>query len=131
MQPSRRPGNRWRDCRAADGGSGAGGPVAVPGVAGADSGGLGAAPAPAGGARARGAPSGPRLSWGRVGAAWAQPPPRRVVPAPSLDVPTFRVEVTTQDLWNPASLDEPAFDPTWGLPSAGDLLMGGISKIGS
>ena len=71
------------------------------------------------------------VSLERIRAALAQPPPRLVVPAPSLEVPTFRVEINTQDLWNPAPLVEPTFDPTWGLPSAGELLMGGIGKIGS
>jgi hypothetical protein len=71
------------------------------------------------------------VSLERIRAALAQPPPRLVVPAPSIEAPTFRVEITTQDLWNPAPLDEPAFDPTWGLPSAGELLMGGVGKLGS
>jgi hypothetical protein len=82
-------------------------------------------------AQAQTDPSRSPVSLERIRAALAQPPPRLVVPAPSLEVPTFRVEITTQDLWNPAPLDEPAFDPTWGLPSAGELLMGGIGKIGS
>ena len=71
------------------------------------------------------------VSLERIRAALAQPPPRLVGPTPSLEVPTFRVEITTQDLWNPAPLDEPAFDLTWGLPSAGELMMGGIGRIGS
>jgi hypothetical protein len=82
-------------------------------------------------AQAQADPSPSPVSLERIRAALAQPPPRLVLPALSLDVPTFQVEVTTQDLWNPAPLDEPAFDPTWGLPSAGELLMGGVAKVGS
>jgi hypothetical protein len=81
-------------------------------------------------AQAQADPSGSPVSLERIRAALAAPPPRLLVPASSLDVPTFRVEVR-QDLSILRPLDEPPFDLTWGLPSAGELLMGGIGKIGS
>ena len=52
------------------------------------------------------------------------------VPAPSDDVATFRVEVRKLVLDVPP-LDEKPFDLTYGLPSAGELLMTGIGKIRS
>lgn len=76
------------------------------------------------------ATNGPR-SLARIRAALAAPPPRLQVPPPSTDVvPTFRVEVTQPfTLHDP--FEEPPSDPTWGLPSAGELMMGGIGKLGS
>jgi hypothetical protein len=81
-------------------------------------------------AQAQADPSRSPVSLERIRAALAEPPPRLLVPAPLLDVPTFRVEVR-QDLSILRPLEEQPFDPTWGLPSAGELLMGGIGKIGS
>jgi hypothetical protein len=66
----------------------------------------------------------------RIRAALEKPPPRLRLPAPSSEVPTFRVEIS-QRLSLVQPLDEEPFDPTWGLPSAGELLMGGIDKIRS
>jgi hypothetical protein len=52
------------------------------------------------------------------------------LPAVSVDPPMFRVEVRPPNfIMRP--IEEEAFDPTFGLPSAGELLMGGIEKIRS
>jgi hypothetical protein len=51
------------------------------------------------------------------------------VPAPLGDLPLFRAEVTQRVLQPPAV--DPPFDPTYGLPSAGELLMNGIGSIKS
>ena len=75
----------------------------------------------------------PRLpvSLDRIRAALNRPPPRLRVPAWSDDAPTFRVEVH-QDFFHPQPLDEEApFDPTLGLPSVGELVIGGIGKLRS
>jgi hypothetical protein len=68
------------------------------------------------------------VSLERIRAKLEEPPPRLRVPAPSGDMATFRVEVR-QSVLQP--LDEKPFDLTWGLPSVGELLMGGIDKIRS
>jgi hypothetical protein len=65
----------------------------------------------------------------RVRAALKEPPPILWVPTSGV-VPTFRVEVL-QPFWNLDPVDEDQLDPTMGLPSAGELLMGGIGKIHS
>jgi hypothetical protein len=66
----------------------------------------------------------------RIRAALEQPPPVLRLPEPSAETPTFRIEVRA-----PAfvlePIDEQPFDPTFGLPSAGELLMDGIDKIRS
>ena len=69
-------------------------------------------------------------SLARIRKALEAPPARLQPPAPSTDMPTFRVEVH-EPLVNLDPIDEEPFDPTMGLPSAGDLLMGGIGKIRS
>jgi hypothetical protein len=68
------------------------------------------------------------VSLERIRAALEEPPPRLRVPAPPTDMATFRVEVR-QSVLQP--LDEKPFDLTWGLPSVGELVMGGIDKIRS
>jgi hypothetical protein len=68
-------------------------------------------------------------SLARVRAALDEPPPILWVPTSGV-IPTFRVEVQ-QPFWNLDPVEEGASDPTMGLPSAGELLMGGIGKIGS
>jgi len=66
----------------------------------------------------------------RIRAGLKQPPSLLQVPPPSGDMPTFRVEVRERPfVLRP--IDEKPFDPTFGLPSAGELLMNGIGKIGS
>ena len=71
------------------------------------------------------------VSLDRIRAALTTPPPLLQVPAPSSDDgPLFRVEVRKQVLDLPP-LDEKPFDLTYGLPSAGALLMNGIGKIRS
>ncbi len=66
----------------------------------------------------------------RIRAALAEPPPILQVPPPSGEIPTFRVEVR-QQAWTFDPLDENTFDPTYGLPSVGELVVGGIGKIKS
>jgi hypothetical protein len=68
------------------------------------------------------------VSMERIRAALKQPPPLLQVPAPSGNIPTFRIEVRER-LLVPPPIDEKPFDPTFGLPSAGELLMNGIEKI--
>jgi len=70
------------------------------------------------------------LSMERIRAALKRPPPLLQVPAASDDMPTFRIEVRAHPfVLQP--VDEGPFDPTYGLPSAGELLMNGIEKIRS
>jgi len=70
------------------------------------------------------------VSLERIRAALAAPPPILPVPAPAAGPPTFRVEVR-QPMWSVQPDEAETFDPTWGLPSAGELLMDGIGKIHS
>jgi hypothetical protein len=66
----------------------------------------------------------------RIRAALKRPPPLLQVPAESSATPTFRVEVQGRlPVLQP--IDDQPFDPTLGLPSAGELLMGGVEKIRS
>jgi hypothetical protein len=69
------------------------------------------------------------VSLERIRAGLRQPPPALRVVAPPAGVPTFRVEV--EQFWNDRPVEEEVFDPTYGLPSVGDLMMGGIGKIRS
>ena len=68
------------------------------------------------------------VSLERIRAALEGPPPVLRVPAWSGEIPTFRVEVR-QRLSVLKPIEEEPFDPTLGLPSVGELLMGGIDKI--
>ena len=86
-----------------------------------------AAPAPV---RAQAETSPLPVSLERIRKALNEPPPRLPPPPPSSEMPTFRVEVNQGFPVMPAPVEEP-FDPTWGLPSAGQLMMGGIQKVGS
>ena len=70
------------------------------------------------------------VSLARIRAALEAPPPVLQMPAPPIDVPTFRVEVN-QPFAMSREIEEAPFDPTWGLPSAGELMMGGIDKLRS
>ena len=71
------------------------------------------------------------VSLERIRAALQEPPPRLQVPAWTGDVPTFRVEIH-QDFFDPQPIeDEPPPDPTLGLPSIGELVIGGIGKLRS
>ena len=70
------------------------------------------------------------VSLTRIRAALAEPPPVLQTIAASSETPTFRVEVR-QQAWTFDPLDEDAFDPTYGLPSVGELVVGGIGKIKS
>lgn len=70
------------------------------------------------------------VSLERIRAGLKQPPSLLQVPAPSGDIPTFRIEVRERPfVLQP--LDEKPFDPTFGLPSAGELLMTGIENVRS
>ena len=70
------------------------------------------------------------VSLDRIRAALNQPPPVLQVPPAAGDTPTFRVAVAGWASVLPP-IDEKPFDPTFGLPSVGELLMDGIGKIGS
>ena len=72
----------------------------------------------------------PPVSVERIRAALKEPPPILLVPAPSGDRPTFQVEVQ-QQLFVLQPIEEKPFDPTFGLPSVGELLMTGIEKVRS
>ena len=70
------------------------------------------------------------VSLERIRAGLKQPPSLLQVPPPSGDIPTFRVEVRERSfVLQP--LDDKPFDPTFGLPSAGELLMNGIEHVRS
>ena len=70
------------------------------------------------------------VSMERIRAGLKEAPPLLRIPALSGEIPTFRVEVRGElPLLQP--VDEIPFDPTFGLPSVGELLMGGIGKIRS
>ena len=69
------------------------------------------------------------VSLDRIRAGLKRPPPLLEVAAPPRDMPTptFHVEVRARAfVLRPP--DEHAFDPTYGLPSVGELLMTGIEK---
>ena len=70
------------------------------------------------------------VSLERIRAALNEPPPILEVPPPSDDMPTFRAEVR-EPLSLLQTVDERPFDPTFGLPSVGELMAGGIGKIRS
>ena len=70
------------------------------------------------------------VSMERIRAGLKQPPSLLQVPPPSADTPTFRIEVRERLLLL-QSIDEKSFDPTFGLPSVGELLMSGIENIRS
>lgn len=65
----------------------------------------------------------------RIRAGQKRPPPLLQVTAQSGDIPTFRTEVRAPFVLQPT--DEKPFDPTFGLPSVGELLMNGIEKVRS
>ena len=70
------------------------------------------------------------VSIARIRAGLNQPPSPLQVPPPSVDRPTFRVEVQERLFVLDPVPDEP-FDPTFGLPSVGELLMSGVENIRS
>ena len=70
------------------------------------------------------------VSMERIRAGLNQPPSRLQLPPPSGDIPTFRIEVRERPFVLHPPEDKP-FDPTFGLPSVGELVMGGIENIGS
>jgi hypothetical protein len=70
------------------------------------------------------------VSMERIRAALTEQPPLLRIPAPSGDMPTFYVEVRERlPVLQPVA--ENQFDPTFGLPSVGELMMDGIEKIRS
>jgi len=70
------------------------------------------------------------VSMERIRVGLEKEPPLLQLPAPSGEVPTFRVEVREQLPVLPLVPEEP-FDPTYGLPSIGELMMDGVEKIRS
>jgi hypothetical protein len=70
----------------------------------------------------------PSVSLERIRAA-LQKEPSRLLPAPRAVAPTFRVEVRERDVLKPD--DEGTFDPTYGLPSIGELLTDRLAKVHS
>jgi len=70
------------------------------------------------------------VSLERIRVGLKQPPSLLQVPPPSGDTPTFRVEVRERP-FGLQPIDEKPLDPTFGLPSAGELLMTGIEHIRS
>jgi hypothetical protein len=80
--------------------------------------------------QARAADSQLPVSMDRIREALKKPPPLLQVSALSGDRPTFRIEVRERP-FTLQPVDEDPFDPTFGLPSAGELLMTGIDKIRS
>lgn len=70
------------------------------------------------------------VSLDRIRTRLKEPPPVLQVPGEAGEMPTFRVEVR-QPLWTSRPIEEEPFDATLGLPSVGELLMGGIEKIRS
>jgi hypothetical protein len=70
------------------------------------------------------------VSMERIRAGLKQPPSLLQVPPPSGDTPTFRIEVR-EPPFVLQPIDEKPFDPTFGLPSVGELLMNGIENIRS
>ena len=70
------------------------------------------------------------VSMERIRAALKKQPPLLRGPAASGDIPSFRIEVRAR-LLVLQPIDEKPFDPTFGLPSAGELLMDGIEKLRS
>ena len=74
--------------------------------------------------------SGVPVSIERIRAALKQQPPVLQIPAQPDDMPTFRVEVRAPlSVLDP--VDEDPFDPTFGLPSVGELFGRGVDKIRS
>ena len=70
------------------------------------------------------------VSVDRIRAALKQQPPVLQVPHPPGDAPMFHVEVRERPfVLEP--IEEKPFDPTYGLPSLGELVMSGIEKIRS
>jgi hypothetical protein len=69
------------------------------------------------------------VSIDRIRAGLKRPPPLQIT-APSGDRPTFRIEVQAPPFVLQPT-DEKAFDPTFGLPSVGELLMDGIENVRS
>ena len=70
------------------------------------------------------------VSLQRVRTALRKPPPRLQMQEPSAEMPDFRVEVQQRPFVLQPAVEKP-FDLTWGLPSAGELLMRGIEQIAS
>src|SRR5690349_19294080 len=70
------------------------------------------------------------VSINRIRAALKEQPPRSTGLAMSDEAPTFQVEVR-QRLSILKPVEEKPFDPTYGLPSAGALVMSGVAKIQS
>jgi hypothetical protein len=71
------------------------------------------------------------VSLDRIRAGLNAPPSQLRIPAWSSAAPTFRVDVH-QDYFDPRPIEEePPLDPTLGLPSVGELVLGGVDKLRS
>ena len=70
------------------------------------------------------------VSMERIRAGLKRPSSLLQVPPPSSDTPTFRIEVRERP-FTLQPVDEKPFDPTFGLPSVGELLLNGIENIRS
>jgi hypothetical protein len=71
------------------------------------------------------------VSVAHIRAGLQQPPSRLLFPASPTGTPTFRIEVRQPLFVVPPLVEEKPFDPTFGLPSVGELFMGGIETIRS
>jgi hypothetical protein len=68
------------------------------------------------------------VSLARIRAGLERPPSVLETSEPSGLTPTFHVEVRAHPV-DLRPVEEEPFDPTYGLPSAGELMMGGVQKI--
>jgi len=71
------------------------------------------------------------VSMDRIRAGLKRPPLFLQVPLPPGELPTFRIEVREPLFVVPPINVEKPFDPTFGLPSLGELLMDGIEHVRS
>jgi hypothetical protein len=70
------------------------------------------------------------VSIDRIRAGLTQPPSVLQVPLPPDEAPTFRIEIRQQVVVPPA-VDEQPFNPTFGLPSLGELVLSAIEGVRS
>ena len=82
-------------------------------------------------AQAQTADTSSAVSLERIRAGLQRPASRVQWQTPAETTPTFRLEVRQPLFVVPPLVEEKPFDPTFGLPSLGELFMGGIEKIHS
>lgn len=90
-----------------------------------------ACPTPALAVQAQTADPQPAVSLERIRAGLQRPTSKVQWQAPAETNPTFRIEVRQPLFVVPPLREEKPFDPTFGLPSLGELFMGGVEKIHS